>query len=65
MAAKKLPDKFVISTKTFETLEGARKQIQEWNEQDDLRPGTRVFRVIEVYEVLPAEIKLKKVKSYV
>lgn len=52
MAKAKIIPKYVLSTKTFESLDDARKRVEQWVDKDDLKPGTRIFRVVEVYDVL-------------
>jgi hypothetical protein len=57
--------KYVISTKTFESLEDAEAKIKQWHDSDDLTPGTRVFRVVEVFTPqVVTTIKLGYEKTY-
>lgn len=59
----KTKKRYTISTLEFKSLAEAERKIQEWNEDGDLREGTKVFEITGV--IYKPKLKLtKEVKNY-
>ena len=56
--------RYTISTFTFKTLEGAKKQILKFEEANGFNAKTKIFKVVEEYEVgIKKVVTTKKVKE--
>jgi hypothetical protein len=41
--------KFTVSTYIFDSLKEAKEQINDWQDENSLNPGTKVFEIKAVY----------------
>jgi len=49
--------KFVLSASEFNTVKEAENKVAVWNKDDDLNMDTKLYKIVEVYD-----LKLKFVK---
>ena len=54
--------KFVLSASEFDDIKSAEEQVEEWNEHETLKYGTKLYKVSEVYDLKRKFVKRKEKK---
>ena len=56
-------NKFVLSASEYNSIKEAEAKIEEWQEEEDLKSGTKLYKVVEIYDLKLKFVKRKAVKK--
>lgn len=57
---KNMKKKFVLSSSSFENKADAEKKVQRWKDEGTLQNGTKLYKVVEVYDLQLKFVKRKE-----
>ena len=54
-----MKEKFVLSSSSFESKADAEKKVQRWKDEGTLQNSTKMYKVVEVYDLQLKFVKRK------
>lgn len=53
-------NKFVLSSKEFGSIKEAEQKVKGWHGSGNLKEGTKLYRIVEIYDIELKFVKRKK-----